>query len=293
MTDALSFYRTAGLMTEPGPYAGCLDGLPTGIGELCKVVQGLTIHVFWAERYGLKLPEVRQGEVQLRTLPRRLARTLELDDRPLTESRPLEKRLVGNCRDFSLLLVSILRHQGVPARARCGFGAYFIPNHYEDHWVAEYWNETQARWVLVDAQLDEIQCKALKIPFDPLDVPRDQFIVGGGAWQMCRREGADPDRFGIFDMKGLGFIRGDFIRDVASLNKVELLPWDCWGLIEKEDLSDPADLELLDRLAELTCMDVPEFETVRRLYQSDPRLRVDGQVHSYIQTGMKAEEIPG
>ena len=110
---------------------------------------------------------------------------------------------------------------------------------------------------------------------------------------MCRQEGADPDQFGIFDMKGLGFIRGDLIRDVASLNKVELLPWDCWGLIEKEDLSDPADLELLDRLAELTCMDVPEFETVRRLYQSDPRLRVDGQVHSYIQTGMKAEEIPG
>jgi hypothetical protein len=291
MTDVLSYYRTPGPITEPGPFAGCLDGLPADIGELCKVIQGLTIHIFWAERYGLKLPEARMGEVQLRTLQRRLARTLELDDRPFAEPRPLEKKIVGNCRDFSLLLVSILRRQGVPARARCGFGAYFIPNHYEDHWVAEYWNASKARWVLVDAQLDAFQCEALKIPFDPLDVPRDRFIVGGRAWQMCRREGANPDLFGIFDMKGLGFIRGDFIRDVASLNKVELLPWDCWGIIEKEDLFDPADLEFLDRLAELTCADVPDFEPVRAQYQSDPRLRVEREVHSYAQTGMEVVQL--
>ena len=52
-------------------------------------------------------------------------------------------------------------------------------NYYDDHWVVEYWNAGQARWILVDAQLDTIQCEALRIPFNPLDVPRDQFIVGG------------------------------------------------------------------------------------------------------------------
>ncbi len=291
MTDALSFHRTSGFITEPGPYAGCLDGLPTDIAGLCKVVQGLTIHIFWAERYGLKLPPERQAEVQLRTLQRRLARSLELDARPLTEARPLDRKIVGNCRDFSVLLVSILRHQGVPARARCGFGAYFIPNHFEDHWVAEYWNEARQRWVLVDAQLDEFQCNAMKVPFDPLDVPRDQFIVGGRAWQMCRFEGADPDRFGIFNMKGLGFVRGNFIRDAASLNKVELLPWDCWGIIEKEDLGDPVDLPFLDRLAELTCGDVPNFDAVQALYQTDPRLRVSGSVHSYTPAGMETFQL--
>ncbi len=292
MTDPLSFYRQPSFITEPGPYAGCLEGLPTDIGDLCKVVQGLTIHIFWAERYGLSLPEARRGEVQLRSLQRRLARSLELDARPLTEARPLDRKIVGNCRDFSVLLVSILRYQGVPARARCGFGAYFIPNHFEDHWVAENWNASQQRWVLVDAQLDTLQCEAMKIPFDPLDVPRDQFIVGGRAWQMCRQEGADPDSFGIFDMKGLGFVRGDFIRDVASLNKVELLPWDCWGIIEKEDLSDPDDLVFLDRLADLTCADAPELEAVQRLYRSDPRLRAEGEIHSYTQAGLETVQIP-
>jgi hypothetical protein len=278
-------------MTEPGPYSQWLEGLPTGIDELCRVVQGTTIHIFWAGRYGLELSEERKAEVQLRTLQNRLRHTLELDGRPLTEARPIEKKSVGNCRDFSLLLVSILRHQGVPARARCGFGAYFLPNHFEDHWVAEYWNAQQGRWILVDAQLDAFQCEALKIPFDPLDVPRDQFIVGGRAWQMCRSGLADANTFGIFDLKGLGFISGNLLRDVASLNKVELLPWDCWGLMLKEGLDDPDDLALLDRLAELTAWDVPDPLAVRSAYESDPRLHMDGRLMSYVGGKLIAVEV--
>ena len=34
--------------------------------------------------------------------------------------------------------------QGMPARARCGFGAYFEKGKYVDHWVTEYWNESAA-----------------------------------------------------------------------------------------------------------------------------------------------------
>src|SRR5690606_37876997 len=102
------------------------------------------------------------------------------------------RRLIGNCRDFTVMLCAMLQHQGVPARARCGFGAYFLPNHYEDHWVCEYWNADQGRWILVDAQLDTLQQEALKIGFDTLDVPHDQFITGGKAWQMTRSGEADP-----------------------------------------------------------------------------------------------------
>lgn len=294
MTD-YTFFTRQGRISQPGQYARLFDNLPTDIADLCKIVQGTTVHVFWAERYGLSLTPDRQAEVQLRTMEKRLARTLELDPRPLTEARPLDKKLVGNCRDHSLLLVAMLRHQGIPARARCGFGAYFLPNHYEDHWVVEYWKEAEAHWVLVDAQLDEFQCNAMNIPFDPLDVPRDQFIVGGLAWQMCRSGAADPDSFGIFDMRGLGFIRGDFIRDVAALNKVELLPWDCWGLILKYEMDDnqldPDDLSLLDRLADLTRGDVPDFEQVRQMYESDPRLRVEGEIQSYIDGGLQTVSI--
>ena len=282
MDTSLTAFSQQGPISDPGTYASLFDDLPTSIYDLVRIVQGVTIHVFWAERYGVKHTPERQAEVQLRTMPRRLERTLELDPRPLSEPRALEQKLVGNCRDHSLLLAAMLRHQGVPARARCGFGAYFMPNHYEDHWVTEYWNQDQARWVLVDAQLDALQCDVMKIPFNPLDVPRDQFLVGGAAWAMCRSGGADPEQFGIFDMHGLGFIRGNLVRDVAALNKVELLPWDCWGVILSESLDDPSDLALLDEAAALTSGDVPDWERVRALYENDPRLRVDGSILSYV-----------
>jgi hypothetical protein len=291
MNTDLIYFTQPGKMTAPGPQARLLENLPSGIADLCKLVQGTTVHIFWAERYGINLPPQRQSEVQLRSLERRLKRMEELDPRPLTEPRPLEKKVVGNCRDFTLLLVSVLRHQGVPARARCGFGAYFLPGHFEDHWVCEYWNAARARWVLVDAQLDDFQCNAMKIPFDPLDVPRDQFIVGGLAWQMCRTNQADPHSFGIFDMHGLGFVRGNLVRDAAALNKVELLPWDCWGIIEAMEPLSPPDLAFLDQLGGLTCGDVPDFEVVRHLYGTDARLRMDGTLHSYVNGGMETIQI--
>lgn len=292
MATPLQYFATPGVMTSPGRYTALLDGLPTELPELVRTVQGLILHVFWTEQYGVHHPPERREEVQLRVVERQLARILELDPRPLDQARPAETRLVGNCRDFSVLLTTMLRHQGVPARARCGFGRYFGPDQFVDHWVCEVWDASQARWRLVDAQLDELQRKALGIPFDPLDVPRDQFIVGGRAWQMCRFGEANPDSFGIMDMHGLWFVRGDFVRDVASLNKVELLPWDSWGLAEGGDEALSAgDLALLDHLAELTRGDVPDFDPVRLLYETDQRLRVPTAIHSYTEAGVQTVEL--
>lgn len=286
MNSVLAYFSTFGQLTNPGEQAPLLDDLPTDLPTLCRLVQGVMIHIFWAERYGLKLSDARQVEVQLRWVDRQLARIAALDPRPLCEIRPPEKRLVGNCRDFSVLLTTILRHQGVPARARCGFGCYFMPNHYEDHWVCEYWNAEQGRWILVDAQLDALQQEVLAISFDPLDVPRDQFVVGGKAWQLCRSGQADPESFGIFDMHGLWFVRGNFLRDIAALNKVELLPWDSWGIMELPDEAlSAADLALLDEVAVLTSADVPHFVQVRQLYTNEARLHVPPTFHSYTQAG--------
>ena len=143
MNSDLNYFVQQGRMSDPGVYASLYENLPASISELVKLVQGITIHVFWAERYGLKVPPERMDELQLRSMERRLARTIELDPRPLSEARTIDKKLIGNCRDHSLLLASLLRHQGIPARARCGFGAYFLPDHFEDHWVTEYWNQEQ------------------------------------------------------------------------------------------------------------------------------------------------------
>jgi hypothetical protein len=250
-TDSLTYYAQPGRMTAPGPYAHLLDALPTDVPSLVKALQGVMVHIFWAERYGLTLTDEREAEVQLRRVDKQLARIVELDDRPLTEGRPHERKLVGNCRDFSVMLTAILRHQGVPARARCGFGTYFEADRYIDHWVCEYWDTAQSRWALVDAELDELILDALKADFDPLDTPRDRFVVGGTAWQLCRSGAANADDFGIFDMHGIEFVRGDLLRDFLAFSKEEILPWDGgWGyMVELEpEQVDPV-YALMDRIA--------------------------------------------
>ena len=270
--EVLATCATSGLMTDPGPYASSFDVLPRDVGDLVEAVQGVMLHVFWAERYGVALTDERKGEVQLRRVDQKLAHLFELNDRPLTEAREPERKLVGNCRDFSVMMAAILRYQGVPARARCGFGTYFLPHHYEDHWVAEVWRASEERWVLVDAQLDGLMQEALKLDFDPLDVPRDRFIVGGKAWQLCRSGQADPDSFGIFDMHGLWFVQGNLIRDVLAFSTMELLPWDHgWGYLAEAGATDEA-LSVMDHLAALTLEGDAGVAEIRTLTEDDPGL---------------------
>jgi hypothetical protein len=45
-----------------------------------------------------------------------------------------------------------------------------------------HWNAAEARWILVDAQIDELQRAKLHPDFDLLDVPRDRFVIAGDAW---------------------------------------------------------------------------------------------------------------
>jgi transglutaminase-like putative cysteine protease len=100
------------------------------------VVQGLVIHYREGERFGYAIPEERLPEVDTRYAQRMLARILAMDNSPLTEQRPPERRLVGCCRDFTVLFLALARHVGVPARARVGFASYFDPSFNYDHEVA-------------------------------------------------------------------------------------------------------------------------------------------------------------
>ena len=273
-TALLNYYAQPGPLTDPQDQLHLLRDLPTDIPALVKIVQGVIIHPFWMERYGLaRNPEREERETNLRFVAKMLGRIIELIDRPLTTPRDLDRKLIGNCRDHTTLLCTLLRHQGVPARGRCGFGAYFAPNQYVDHWVCEYWNADQRRWIMVDAQLDQLQREVLQITFDPLDVPHDQFISAGRGWQMIRSDGADPNAFGIFQWRGQWFAQNNVVRDFLAFNKIELLPWDGWGLMTgPEDGAAPDDLTLLDRMAALTIEPEAAFEEIRSLYASDPRL---------------------
>ena len=227
-----TYFATPGLMTDAKEKSKILMELPDDIPSIVKTIQGSMVHIFWADYLGLKLPEERKKEVGIRSISQKLDKLFSLDSSPLEQSRPLERRLVGNCRDFSLFFSSILRAKGIPVRSRCGFAVYFKPGNYEDHWVNEYWDKEKQAWIMVDSQLDDIQQERLRIDFNPLNMPPGKFLNGSEAWELCTKGNANPEKFGIFEYHGLAFIRGDLIRDLLSFSKIEMLAWDMWGIIQ-------------------------------------------------------------
>ncbi len=275
-------------MTELGEHAGIAHS--DALADLAARVQGLVIHPFHAFRYGVTLGEDGERQLQNRSAQEMLAEVLAIDPAPLSAPRTPERRTVGNCRHFTTLFTALLRERGIPARSRCGFGAYFPPlpgqksqeSRKFDHWVSEVWNETDERWQLADAQIDDVQREQMGITCDTLDLGREDFWVAGQAWLRCRRGEENPEDFGILDMWGLWFVHGNLLRDLAALCKVELLPWDSWGqMLTPVDELDEAGLALLDRIAELTTAPVPDIAEIRALYQKHDELRVPPTITSF------------
>ncbi len=280
----LDFYRAPIDLSSAGRHARLLHDLPRDVGTLAAVVQGLLIHEHMTEAYGVKLPPERHAEAHVRPLEGMLDRIVAADPRPLSAAREPERRYVCVCRSFALLMVALLRSQDVPARARCGFGTYFENGKGYDHWVVEYWHEADRRWVMVDAQIDDRQRRMFGIAIDTLDVKRDQFLVAGDAWRLCRAGKHDPKSFGILDMWGYWFIASNVIRDIAALNNREMLPWDVWGAMTQDEST--LDFELLDRLAELTREPDGHFDELRALAK-DPRFAVPGTVFNAVRNRLE------
>ncbi len=107
------FWAVQSLVTEPGPAAAAIDRLPSGLGALRAASQQLVFH-FWADgdwaENGIG-PE-RISEIDTRYAAAMFARLGELADLPLSAAREPRQRLVGCCRDFTVLFVAMARHKG-------------------------------------------------------------------------------------------------------------------------------------------------------------------------------------
>jgi hypothetical protein len=268
-TDNLSYYTAQSWVTDPGESVDLFEGLLTEIEALRQVCQNIFVHK-WVLKYNGKraygvdlsdfeaagrTPADEYNQVTVREI---LAFLQEIDDAPLMSPRPPLSRVIGNCRHYAVMLTSILRHQGVPARARSGCAGYLEPRDPEffvEHYITEYWNQDEERWILVDAQLDEGQIGDFGITFDPCDVLRDEFVMAGEIWRRYRAGEVNPDKYGIEGIVGPDYIKFKVVNDVAFLNKEEVLPWDGWGLGEKPlNELDEHELDLLDTLASLSIM---------------------------------------
>ncbi len=270
----------AGPLTALGRHQAAAEALPGGTTGATDAVQGLLIHEHMPALYDVELDAAAREVVQLRPVEGILDAALALDPSPLGQARPPGLRAAGNCRQVSVVTVALLRAQGTPARARCGFADYFGTGAHEDHWVVERFSPSGG-WTLLDAQIDQVQRSVFPVTFDPADVPRDRFLVAGAAWQLCQRGEADPATFGLtfLDEAGLWWIAANMMRDAAALVGPELLPWDIWGAMPTPEEPISEDLvTLFDELARLTVEPDAHLDEIDRLVAHDERLHIPDEV---------------
>ncbi|GAB3429529.1 transglutaminase-like domain-containing protein [Flindersiella endophytica] len=289
---AFEDYSQQSVYSDPGKYATLLDPLPTDIRALTAVVRNVLVHYRAA---GFEFEGKRLAEIDSRWVEQILDTDQSRHGMPLSEPRGQYERVATCCRDFTLLTVAALRHQGVPARSRVGFAEYFTRDFGNDHVIVEYWNGD--RWVFTDAELEAGE----QLPFDPADIPylvgakpesTPHFRTAAQAWTAFRAGELDADRYGVapdLPYRGDWFVRNYVVMELAHRQRDELLLWDNWGAMGN-DLS--GDLGLIDEIAALLLAaddgdEAAERELAER-YASDSALRPGERVICTSPTGVLA-----
>jgi hypothetical protein len=250
-------YASAGPLTRIRTvHERALRNVPHEAVTICRLVHDLVIQPTDAKALGI--PDQRFAENQLRPVDDLISALLALDPAPLIVGRQPDLRVIGTCRHFAVLSCALLRYRGVAARARCGFATYFQPGLGVDHWITEY--RHNGRWVRIDPEI-----LGGSLVAKPDDLATGEFLSGGEAWMAFRDGRIDAAHFGVYGTENWGpaEIRGNAIKDLAAMNKVEMLPWDEWGRMTAsyEGKTNPDYDELIDTIATVSASNDPAAVT--------------------------------
>ena len=116
-----------------------------------------------------------------------IAEIFRLDGRGFAAGKDVTKRITVSCRHASVLFSAILKAKGIPCRSRAGFMDFGNDGAcYTEHWVNEYWDFTENRWVLVDA--DGYYEYEKRFGYSQFDLPRYKFLTASEVWLGLRNK---------------------------------------------------------------------------------------------------------
>ena len=180
------------------------------------------------------------------------AELFRLDERGFAMDRAVENKIVVTCRYVSVLMSAILKAKGIPCRCRSGFAPYFHDSQSVDHWINQYWNERENRWISFDA---DGFFDANVLGFDSYDIPEGRFDYAAKTWLGIRSGALDGQRFVYADSKGTcalkAAIRAVFYDFHSLMNhEISYLFQPCY-IAGKFDALNERDLCEIDALATL------------------------------------------
>lgn len=197
--DILEFYKQTSLYTDLGLYKDFAKNLTDNINDLCILQRMQIIHpfvysnpdirketkCFWGDMTKVPITRLDYEDDLFPTALSMLSELLRRDNN-YNNQRKAENKIHVTCRGQAILLAATLKAKGYSARVRSGFSPYIKYDGVNyDHWITEYYDETENRWILVDA--DE-HCPDHEMGFDLNDIPRDKFLFGAGAYLGMRNK---------------------------------------------------------------------------------------------------------
>jgi hypothetical protein len=269
-TSLLEFYRQQSAFTDPGEYGYLYENLTDSLPELCRLIKSQFIHPFAElQQYREQIPEERWNEsIMYPSVKSILGGLLSYDSRGLVEDREPADRLVLGCRDYAIILASILKYRGIPARVRCGHAPYLRPGFFLSHTICEVWNENDRRWMLVDPGLGMI------------DFSVDKFDFSNELWLKMQKEEIDINLYGMPGRySGFVSITGKVYHDLASILGTEYPIYQYAPVLEyafDNNKQIPAELrETLDRISELMkSLDAENFKKLQEIYDNTPEIQI-------------------
>ncbi|MCU7725624.1 transglutaminase-like domain-containing protein [Actinoplanes sp. KI2] len=286
--DCLKHFEEFGMFTNPGCYIELLrGGLPSAAEDMGRVVRAQFIHQARMRDFDRasedelergvkdKIPWYRQPEdAVLPGTASIVAELLRRDSRGFVHDRAVRDRLILTCRPVAIVMCSIFKSRGTPARVRAGFADYFASYDapYIDHWITEYWCANRSRWIAVDVDgLDSIA------DFSPFDVPRGRFAYAADVWRDARRGALDPDDYwNAKGVTGLNMIAWQLFYDFHCLmNSESIYPHHPKiGLENVFPGLEAADMNLIDHLSELAAEPDENLVALLEIWKSSRALRL-------------------
>ena len=267
-SSILDFYRQYSSFTDPGEYEYLYENLPDSLPELCRLIRTQYINPYELDRYGAQIPKERLSDrLKYPTVKSALEGLLSYDSSGLVRDRKPEDRLVLICRDNAILLASILKYRGIPARVRYGFAPYLMPEFHSSHVICEVWNENNKRWMLVDPSTDMI------------DFSREEFDFSNDVWLKMQKEKIDPQIYGRRG-KYTGLLPitmmvcGDLASILGSENTTNSYPPILDYAIQNNNQLTSKHIEALNRISELMkSMDPDNITKLQEIYDDNPQIQ--------------------
>jgi len=268
-TSLLEFYRQYSSFTDPGEYAYLFANLPDSLPELCSLIKSQIIHPYDdLQKYRELIPQERWNEAfSYPSVKSILEGLVSYDSSGFVNDRKPEDRLVLGCNQNAILLASILKYRGIPARVRTGHTTYIMPGFHISHTICEVWNENEMRWMLVDPSMDMV------------DFSREKFDFSNELWLKLQNEEIDPNLYGIpRRYTGLVSIVGKVCTDLASILGTEY-PIDQYSPILDDIFQNnqliSKQIETLNKISELMkSIDADNISKLQDIYNNTPEIQI-------------------